>query len=147
VLQIGLAAGGLVMAGRMAAARGIGVFNENGIAISGVDPVAYFREGHAVAGSATYALKWRGVSWYFANAANLAAFEANPRQHAPQFGGYCAYGMSQGLLLATDPDAWAIRDSKLYLTVSPEMLAEWLKDPDSRILQARANWALMTTKT
>ena len=133
-----------MMFARSAVARGLGVYNENGIAIRGVDAVSYFKDGRATAGSAAYSLKWRGVSWYFADAENMAAFESDPRQHAPQFGGYCAYGMSDGQLFPPDPEAWSIRGGKLYLAASPDMMTQWLKDPDSRILRARANWALMS---
>ena len=47
---------------------------EQGIAIGGYDPVAYFTEGHPVAGSANFELRWSGATWRFASAASRARF-------------------------------------------------------------------------
>lgn len=33
-------------------------------------------------------------TFHFKNAANKAAFEADPWRYAPQFGGFCAWGMA-----------------------------------------------------
>ncbi len=33
----------------------------------------------------------------------------------PEFGGYCAYGLSKGKLIHSDPKAWTIKDGNLYL--------------------------------
>lgn len=44
------------------------IFSEDGVAIRGTDPVAYFREGRPVAGDAAFEADWKGVRWRFASA-------------------------------------------------------------------------------
>ena len=142
-IQTGLAAASLAVTTRAAFARTPWVYTDMGIAIRGADPVAYFRDGRAVEGSGANAVRWHGAIWLFATPENQARFEARPKEFAPQFGGFCAYGMSEGDMFPPDPDAFALREGRLYLTNSPELLAKWQSDPGPYILKARANWALL----
>jgi YHS domain-containing protein len=48
--------------------------NWRGLAIRGMDPVAYFNEGKPVDGSSDYSTQWKGSTWCFASAANRDAF-------------------------------------------------------------------------
>lgn len=75
-------------------------------AVSGYDSVAYFSEGKPIKGKASFAFEWKGAEWRFSTAENLAKFKANPEAYAPQYGGYCAWGMAQGYTASADPDAW-----------------------------------------
>ena len=45
----------------------------------------------------------------------LDMFLAEPEKYAPQYGGYCAMGVSLEKKLAVDPTAWRIESGKLYL--------------------------------
>lgn len=116
------------------------VFAPAGLALGGHDAVAYFTEGRAVPGNPALAVRWRGAVWRFASAANLSAFEGNPTAYAPQFGGYCAWGMSEGLALPGDPAAFAVVDGRLYLAHDAEMLGRLLAEPARRIEAARRHW-------
>ncbi|WP_438955735.1 YHS domain-containing (seleno)protein [Cognatiyoonia sp.] len=91
-----------------AAAASLEVFLPNAGAIRGIDQVAYWTIGAPVAGSDDHMLMWRGATWKFASADNMAMFEANPEAYAPQYGGYCAYAVSKGDTATTDPEAWTI---------------------------------------
>lgn len=93
-------------------------YAEDGIAIDGTDPVAYFTEGAPVAGDPAITHDWMGATWRFASAANNDAFVADPESYAPQFGGYCAWAVSEGYTASTTPEAWSIVDGKLYLNYS-----------------------------
>ena len=66
------------------------------LAVGGYDPVAYFRGGQPEKGSPEFEFDYKGAKWRFANAANLAAFKADPQAFAPQYGGYCAWAAAQG---------------------------------------------------
>ncbi len=110
------------------------------LAVSGHDPVAYFKEGKPVEGSSAHELEWNGATWRFASAANLAAFEADPEAYAPQYGGYCAWAVSQGYTASTDPTAWRIVDGKLYLNYSHGVQSRWETDIPGNIAKADANW-------
>ena len=64
-------------------------------AINGYDPVAYFTVGKPVKGQDGLATDWMGAKWKFSSQANLDLFKSNPEKYAPQYGGYCAYGVTQ----------------------------------------------------
>jgi YHS domain-containing protein len=66
-----------------------------GVAIKGYDPVAYFTDAKPVEGNGDFTFEWNGAKWRFANAEHLAAFKAAPEKYAPQYGGYCAWAVSQ----------------------------------------------------
>lgn len=111
-----------------------------GAAIRGTDPVAYFTEGKPIEGSRKFTHAWKGATWRFASAANRDAFAAAPDKYAPQYGGYCAYGVANGYTVSTVPEAWSIVDGKLYLNYSLGVRADWLKDVPGHIGKANANW-------
>ena len=115
-------------------------FNTNGIAIRGYDPVAYFAESKPVEGSKQFSYKWEGTEWLFKNKENLDLFKANPGKYAPQFGGYCAYGVSEDHKSPTEPDAFTIVNDKLYLNYNTKIKEEWTKERDERIKRAEKNW-------
>ena len=116
------------------------VYNEGGIAIDGSATVAYFDENGPVRGSPEFAVDWNGATWQFANAENLAKFEANPEAYAPQYGGYCAFAVSKGYTASTVPEAWSIHDGKLYLNFSRTVRARWALNKRANIEAADANW-------
>src|SRR5271165_7034115 len=91
------------------------VFNTPDGAIRGYDPVAYFKENKAVKGDKKFSFSWNAADWYFSNQKNLELFKTDPEMYAPQYGGYCAYGLADGHKAPTDPQAWTITDGKLYL--------------------------------
>ncbi|GGF83268.1 YHS domain-containing (seleno)protein [Mameliella alba] len=136
---LALAAPALLFTTRRALAAEPEIYAENGIAIDGSDPVAYFAGNGPVAGGAA-ALSWKGASWQFSDAGNAAAFEADPQAYAPQFGGYCAYAASRGYLAPTIPEAWTIHDGQLFLNASLRARTLWLRDIEGNIAKGRANW-------
>ncbi|PWE32135.1 YHS domain protein [Maritimibacter sp. 55A14] len=109
-------------------------------AVGGYDPVAYFREGMPVEGKAAHSMEWMGADWYFASAENLDAFRAAPEKYAPQYGGYCAYGVAQNAAVKGDPMYWTIRDGKLYLNITEDVQRKWEADIPGYIRKAEANW-------
>ncbi|WP_234455260.1 YHS domain-containing (seleno)protein [Thermohalobaculum xanthum] len=142
---IALGAGGVTLARALMGPAPVppaAVFAENGVAIRGADPVAYFTEGRAVIGSAEYALDWQGAEWHFASAANRDAFRADPLAYAPQYGGFCAWAVAaKAELYSTQPTNWAIVDGKLYLNFNDDIQARWSTDIPGFIAAADRNWA------
>src|SRR5688572_1599979 len=104
-----------LVAGFSLSAQQSPVFVKADKAIRGFDPVAYFTEGKAVQGKEELTYTWINSNWYFSNRQNLNSFKTNPEKFAPQYGGYCAYGLSNGYKAPTSPDAWIIENGKLYL--------------------------------
>lgn len=122
------------------------VFATDDGAIRGFDPVAYFTENKPVKGKEEHKLEWNGQWWYFSSDTNLAVFKASPETYAPQYGGYCAYGMSRGYKATTDPYAWSIVDKKLYLNYSRGVQEEWNKQRQHFIQKADQNWPTVKSK-
>ena len=112
----------------------------SGVAIHGTDPVAYFKQGQPVEGSSDFEHDWNGATWRFASAENREAFAADPEAYAPQYGGYCAWAVSQGYTAKIDPEAWRIVDGKLYLNYNKSVQARWAEDIPGNIGKADANW-------
>ena len=116
------------------------IFSPGGKAIRGTDPVAYFTQGKPVAGSPDYTHEWKGATWYFASAANRDRFKQNPERWAPQYGGYCAYGVAQGYAVKIEVDQWSVVDGKLYLNYSRSVQRTWKQDIPGYIREANKNW-------
>lgn len=136
VLAVGAIAFGLRPSGSQAGP----VYVENGIAIDGTDTVAYFTEGRPVAGDPEIFVDWSGARWLFSSAANRALFQSDPEAYAPQFGGYCAWAVSEGYTASTDPEAWKIVNGKLYLNYSRRIQNKWEADMPDRITRGNENW-------
>ena len=111
-----------------------------GVAIKGYDPVAYFTASTPTKGNKKFTHKWQDAEWRFASAANRDAFAAVPEKYAPQYGGYCAWAVSQGGTAGIDPSAWKLVDGKLYLNYSHKIQKKWEADMAALILKANANW-------
>ncbi len=116
------------------------IFSDRNGAIRGYDPVGYFTHGAPVRGAKEFRHEWRGATWYFASGANRDKFAADPERFAPQYGGYCAYGVALGSAPPIDPNAWSIIDGKLYLNFNLPTRAVWEKDIPGYIRKANANW-------
>ncbi len=111
-----------------------------GRALKGYDPVAYFEAGRPQPGSKAFTHVWGGATWLFSSAAHRDAFAAEPEKYAPQFGGYCAWAVSQGYTADIDPAAWKIVDGKLYLNYSPKIQQQWEEDTAGNIAKGEKNW-------
>ena len=111
-----------------------------GRAIKGYDSVAYHTVGKPVQGNSDFELEWNGATWRFASTQNRDLFKADPEKYAPQYGGYCAYGVSQGYKVKIEPDLWAIIEGKLYLNYSQSVQETWNKDRPGYIAKAEATW-------
>ena len=112
------------------------IFTQDGKAIKGYDPVAFFTKGKPVKGSDSLSYQWEKAIWLFSSRANLDSFANNPEKYAPQYGGYCAYGCSKGHNAPTDINTFTIVDNKLYFNYNKEVQAMWLKDRSALIKQA-----------
>ena len=112
-----------------------------GIAIKGYDTVAYFTDGKALKGKPEFAFTWHDAQWLFANARHRELFAADPERYAPQFGGFCSYGLSKGKLLSADPQQWTIVEGKLYMKFNRSARDLWRQDKADNIKNAEAAWA------
>jgi len=130
----------LLLSGLKAAAQQPEIYQKDGAAIAGYDVVAFFTDAAAVKGSSTYTLVWNDAAWHFATAAHRDSFAVNPGRYAPQYGGWCAYGMAGGYKAPTQADTWTVLDGKLYFNYSRKVKSTWDKDRGNYILKADGNW-------
>jgi YHS domain-containing protein len=112
-----------------------------GMGAKGYDVVAYFTDGRAVAGSDRYTAEYGGVKWQFASAEHRDAFKADPARYAPQYGGFCSWGVAQGKLFDVDPvNGWKVVDGKLYMNFNADINATFSRDTQGFIRKAERNW-------
>ena len=115
-------------------------------AVGGYDPVAYFTAGKPVEGRKDITFSWKGATWRFATEANREAFKAKPEAYAPQYGGYCAWAVSQGYTAKGDPKFWKVVDGRLYLNYDARVQRDWEKDIPGHIVKAGKNWPAVLDK-
>ena len=117
-----------------------------GTGVKGYDAVAYFTVGQPTIGLDQYTYRWKGVTYRFASAENLAQFKADPEKYLPQYGGYCAYAMSLNRIADIDPSRWAIVDGKLYLNNGFFAEKLWSFNKSGNIAAGDRNWPLYPKK-
>ncbi|MCB2137122.1 MAG: YHS domain-containing protein [Rhodobacteraceae bacterium] len=113
------------------------------LGLHGADPVALLDHGTNAEGTAGFAAAHEGVAYYFASEENLKAFEANPARYAPQYGGFCAFGVSVGKKFDGDPRYAAVMDDKLYVFLNEDVYKAYLKDQAGTITKAEGNWTMI----
>jgi YHS domain-containing protein len=122
------------------------IFSLNGKAIRGYDVVAFFNASQPVKGDEKFAFVWKDATWLFSSQENLELFKKNPDAYAPQYGGYCAYGMSEAHKAPTVPETWKILDNKLYFNYSLKVQDLWNKDQKNYIKKADGHWEKIKNK-
>jgi hypothetical protein len=115
-------------------------------AVSGYDVVAYFNAGKPSKGDKQFAHTHDGATWLFSSAANRDAFIKDPSRYSPQYGGYCAWAVSQGYTAAGDPEFWKIVDNKLYLNYDAAVQKKWETNIPDFIQAADKNWPQVLKK-
>ena len=118
----------------------VNVAGASKIALNGYDPVAFFADGKPVNGSPAITAEHKGATYLFATEEHKKMFAQSPEKFAPQFGGYCAYGVAVGHLFPIDINTWQVRSGKLYLNLNPAVLKEFNADFDGNLGKATANW-------
>ncbi len=111
-----------------------------GIALGGIDPIAYFELQTLETGSEEYEFEWQGVSWRFMSKGNMQAFARSPQLYAPVFAGFDAYAVSQGILSEGLPSIWAISEGRLYLFHTPVNRHLWFENMEQLKPVVRKNW-------
>ena len=128
----------LLAAARLASAGDF--FEVKGLALRGVDAVAYFDSDVPQQGLPQYSFTYKGSKFLFASEKNQKIFASDPEKYAPQFGGYCALGTANGYKVPTEPDAFKVVDGRLYLNYNRKVLDIWKQDIPGYIEKADRNW-------
>lgn len=121
--------------------------DNRGVALQGYDPVAYFEGGKPQLGKAEQSARHEGAVYHFATAEHKALFEKNPGKYAPQFGGYCAFGVGLGKLFPVDVTTGMVVNGRLMLNKDPSVAKLFAKDLNANVAKADKEWpALVKTQ-
>ncbi len=117
---------------------------DNGLALQGYDPVAYFNKLEAVEGNKQISFMYSGATYYFSSPGNREEFKKDRAKYEPQYGGWCAYAMgAKGAKVSIDPATFKIIAGKLYLFYNHffnNTRTSWNKDESNLKDKADANW-------
>jgi YHS domain-containing protein/membrane-associated phospholipid phosphatase len=114
--------------------------DSQGVILKGYDAVAYFKQGKPVKGHPEIKSSYQGATYLFASAEDKSNFDKDPAKYAPQYGGFCAYGVSVGVLADIEgPDGFVYK-GKLYVCGNKDAGKDFNTDLDSNIEKADANW-------
>ena len=127
--------------------------------LGGYDVVSYHQlkpDADAVAGSSAFQATFKGYTFYFSSETNRKNFEMEPEKYLPQFGGFCAYGIStesmwdwtlvQGVGPEANPSSWIVHDGKLYIFMYDVPKRKFLQsNVQSTIKEGERRWENITS--
>jgi hypothetical protein len=141
---------GAAMADEAEVKSGKVALSENDLALGGYDCMSYHVPGakspalgvpeHEVT---TYNVVQGQVRYRFASQENAEAFKKSHfLEVTPQYGGFCAEGVTKNMLLHANPLAWSIggEDHKLFLFCCDIAKNTWEKDFEKNRASADAAW-------
>ncbi len=114
--------------------------DDQGVALAGYDPVAYFTVGRPTPGDPDLARQYQGATYRFASKENKDLFEADPAKYVPAFGGFCGYAASINKVSPVDPNYWQLVDGRLVLQHTPKAFELFNKDVPTNYAKANRNW-------
>jgi YHS domain-containing protein len=115
--------------------------DSEGVILLGSDVVAYFKEGKPVQGDPAITTTYHGAKYLFASATNKAEFDKDPEKYVPQYGAFCAYGVSLGVLATPEgPASFFVYKGKLYVCGNQGALKSFKAEIDKNIESADKNW-------
>ena len=120
--------------------------DEKGLMLEGNDPVAYFTQNKAVKGNEKYQSQYQSVTYYFSSEANKVIFDDNPHKYAPQYGGFCAYAVSLGILRPIDTNIFQFVDGRLMFQHTQDAYNKFNKDTTKNTQKADKNWPPLVKK-
>lgn len=135
----------LSLAGNLLAQKPLLNLDDKGVVIDGYDPVAYFTVGRPTRGIVDFKSSYNGVTYYFSSEENKKLFDADPKKYEVQFGGFCAYAVSQGHVSPIDPkfcyvqkDAQGVE--RLICQHNQKANDLWNKDANGLLVNAYKYW-------
>jgi YHS domain-containing protein len=119
--------------------------DSKGVILRGYDAVAFFKQGKPVKGNPGIESTYQGATYLFASATDKFDFDKEPARYAPQYGGFCSYGVANGVMTGIGaPDAFVVYKGKLYLGGNQAALRSFESNIDSNIDKADTNWRQLT---
>jgi hypothetical protein len=115
---------------------------ENGsrVALIGYDPVSYFTAGVPERGTHEFTAVFDDAAYWFKSAEHQAMFVAEPDRYAPQYNAFCAVMVARGSKREAAPEAWAIRDGKVYVFAGKQGVPMFEQQAASILAKANEKW-------
>ena len=129
-----------VLSASASAADLVNVSGASKVALNGYDTVAFFTDSRPLNGSPFISAEYQGATYFFTTEEHKQLFTANPAKYAPQFGGFCAFGVALDKLFPVDISTWQVRDGKLYLNLNPDIRKKFNADFSANAAKASTNW-------
>jgi YHS domain-containing protein len=108
--------------------------------LKGYDAVAYFKQGKPVKRDPKITSSHQGATYLFASGEDKSEFDKDPAKYVPQYRGFCAYAVANGVLADIEgPDGFVYK-GKLYLYGNKAAGESFNTDLDNNIEKADANW-------
>ena len=114
--------------------------NDARVMLKGADMVAYFTQNRYVQGQAQIKSVYEDVTFRFASAENKMLFDRDPKKYLPEYGGYCANGISYGIPWGGDADRFKMVGGKLYIYGGQGSLDGWNIDEKRNLELAEKYW-------
>jgi len=114
--------------------------NDARVMLKGADVVAYFTQNRYVQGQAQIKSVYEDVTFRFASAENKMLFDRDPKKYLPEYGGYCANGISYGIPWGGDADRFKMAGGKLYIFGGQGSLDGWNIDEKRNLELAEKYW-------
>ncbi len=115
-----------------------------GVALGGFDPMGYRQFNKPVTGLPEHTTKFGGATYQFSSADHITQFSG--AEHAPAYGGYCAYAASMGRLSPADPLAFEVYEGKLLVFTNEEFRDLFKQDPAGTSAKADAAWPALVAE-
>ncbi|MEN8199389.1 MAG: YHS domain-containing (seleno)protein [Thermodesulfobacteriota bacterium] len=110
------------------------------VMLQGYDPVTFHTISKAVKGHPAISIEHEGQRYLFASYDNRESFKKGAEKYVPAYGGYCAYGLSHGVLFPVEIDTWEIVDDRLMLQFSQDVKERFHGARSENIRKADENW-------
>ncbi|HEY1059447.1 MAG TPA: YHS domain-containing (seleno)protein [Limnobacter sp.] len=110
------------------------------VMLGGADVVAYQTDNRYVQGLPQFNSTYKGVDFYFASLDHKVRFDGNPEQYIPQYGGYCANGISFAIPWGGNATDFWVKDGKTYIFGGEMSRKAFMLDPDKNIALADEYW-------
>ena len=110
------------------------------VMLKGADVVAYFTQNRHVQGQPQFKSVYQDVTFRFASADNKMLFDRDPKKYQPEYGGYCANGITYGIPWGGDADRFKMVGGKLYIFGGQGSLDGWNIDEKRNLDLAEKYW-------
>lgn len=115
--------------------------------LDGYCPVSYVTMGKAVKGMEDIKLKRDGKTYLFSSTRARAQFMISAEKFLPAYSGYCAYGISLGKKIESDPAQFSVVGGVIYFNSSAVIKKKFDAEKKGFIQVANAKWVNLSKKS